>query len=197
MPEFTENYFNVNIPIWERVFSRVQWGATEPKVAVEIGSYEGSSAFWIVENLLQAPGSRLYCIDVWEGPGAAERFERFKANIAELPEPGKVEILKSWSRDALVRLAHEGVRADLVYIDGSHAAPEVLSDMVLGFALLNKWGVMICDDYLWADPRYGGRDIVGRPKIAIDAFTTINARRLRIFPGLPNAQIAFQKVVDR
>lgn len=196
MPQYTSDYFRSNIPIWKKLFQNRGWRADEPKVAVEIGSYEGSSAMWIAENLLAAEGSRLYCIDLWEGEGAAERFERFKSNIAELPDPGKVTPIKALSRDALVRLAADGVEADFVYIDGSHAAPEVMSDLVLSFGLLRKGGLIICDDYLWSDPRYGGADIVGRPKIAIDAFTTIYSRRLRVLRGMPNVQVAFEKTVE-
>lgn len=196
MPQFTSDYFRSNAPVWEHLFRRLGWRADEPKVVVEIGSYEGSSAMWIAHNLLKAAESRLYCIDFWEGEGAAERFARFERNIAELPDPEKLVVMKSRSFDALVRLAQEGVRADFIYVDGSHAAPDVLSDLVLSFGLLKNGGLIICDDYLWSDPRYGGSDIVGRPKIAIDAFTTIYARKLRILGGLPNVQIAFQRGGD-
>lgn len=196
MPQYTSDYFRSNVRAWEYIFKRLGWRADQKKIAVEIGSYEGSSAIWIAENLLAAPESRLYCIDIWQGDGADERFERFKANIAELPDPDKLVVMKSWSRDALVRLAHEGVKVDFVYVDGSHAAPDVLSDLVLSFGLLQNRGLIICDDYLWSDPRYGGHDLVGRPKIAIDAFTTIYARKLRVLRGIPNVQVAFVKVAD-
>ena len=39
---------------------------------------------------------------------------------------------------------------DLIYIDGSHTAADVLTDAVLAFQLLRVGGVMIFDDYLWS-----------------------------------------------
>ena len=36
---------------------------------------------------------------------------------------------------------------DLIYIDASHYAPDVLSDAVLAFKLLKPGGILIFDDY--------------------------------------------------
>ena len=38
---------------------------------------------------------------------------------------------------------------DLIYVDGSHVARDVLLDAVCGFALLRTGGVMMFDDYQW------------------------------------------------
>mgnify|MGYP006284026743 CR=1 FL=1 len=69
---------------------------------------------------------------------------------------------------------------DLVYIDGSHQAPDVLLDAALGFALTRVGGLLIFDDYLWSESLAGGRDPLRCPKLAIDAFTNIHARKLDI-----------------
>ena len=41
---------------------------------------------------------------------------------------------------------------DLVYIDGSHSAKDVLLDSLLAWRLLRPGGAMIWDDYEWALP---------------------------------------------
>jgi hypothetical protein len=55
---------------------------------------------------------------------------------------------------------------DFIYIDGSHLAPDVLADAVLGWLLLKSGGIMIFDDFRW--------DRMPRPEqcpgIAIEGF---------------------------
>lgn len=196
MPQFT-NYFAPYEAAWRHLlFERAKWDPAQPRTVVEVGSYEGSSAHWLMSELLRSPESRLYCIDAWQGEGAEERFARFKANIAELPNAGQVAVLRDWSQNALRELIRRGVQADLLYVDGGHDAPTVLRDLVTGFDLVRVGGLVICDDYLWSDARFGGNRTLGRPKIALDAFTTIYADKLRMVQGLPNIQVYFQKIAD-
>ena len=55
---------------------------------------------------------------------------------------------------------------DIVYVDGSHRACDVLMDGVLAWRLLKPGGVMIFDDYLWEPDFLPSR----RPQMAIDLF---------------------------
>jgi predicted O-methyltransferase YrrM len=195
MPSFTRDYFDSLAPVWAQIFSPAVWKRDVPRVVVEVGAYEGRSSIWIAENLLTTPDSRLYCIDIWdlEGhEGAAERWARFRANIAELPNADQVRAVRARSDDALADMRAQGLRADFVYIDGSHAAPQVLSDLVLAFGLLKRGGLIICDDYLWVDPRHPDDPLL-RPKMAIDAFTSIYARSIHMPTGYPARQVLIQK----
>jgi predicted O-methyltransferase YrrM len=83
---------------------------------------------------------------------------------------------------------------DLIYVDGSHTAPDVLVDAILGFQLLRKDGVLIFDDYLWSMETSPHADPLNTPKLAIDMFTTIFARKLRVLPDLPSAQCYVEKI---
>jgi predicted O-methyltransferase YrrM len=38
---------------------------------------------------------------------------------------------------------------DLIYVDGSHQASDVLTDSIITFQLLRVGGVMTFDDYVW------------------------------------------------
>jgi predicted O-methyltransferase YrrM len=182
--------------VWRALMRTLGWDADQPHVAVEVGAYEGSSAQWMLRNMLRHPASRLYCIDKWSGPEGEARLGTFRRWLAEEPDPGRVELLRELSHSALRRLVDRAVRADLLYIDGGHDAPTVLRDLVTGFDLVAPGGVIVCDDYLWADPKFGGEDLIGRPKLAIDAFTSIFARQCRIVEGLPNYQVYIRKTAD-
>jgi predicted O-methyltransferase YrrM len=193
MPRYTANYAKPYLSTWQRLFfNHYKWTPAK-RTIVEIGSYEGSSALWFAEHLLDADGV-IYCIDPWSD--SEERYRLYCANVAESAHRGKIRTMRARSFDALRDLLAQGVVADLVYIDGSHAATDVLCDLVLGFRLARTGGVVLCDDYTWEDPRFGGDDIVGRPKIAIDAFTTIYSRKIRLVRGLPLLQIAFEKISE-
>jgi len=84
---------------------------------------------------------------------------------------------------------------DFIYVDGSHQAADVLCDAILSFRLLKTNGVIAFDDYLWAEPLPYGVDPVRCPKPAIDAFTNIYCRKVRIISA-PLYQIYVQKVSD-
>lgn len=61
---------------------------------------------------------------------------------------------------------------DFIYVDGSHRAPDVLCDAVLGFKLPKVGGFMAFDDYLQAERAWlpYGTDPLRCPKPAIDAY---------------------------
>jgi len=74
-----------------------------------------------------------------------------------------------------------------IYIDGSHIAKDVLTDACMAWPLLKPKGIIVFDDYVWGDPR----DILHRPKAAIDAFTTIFAEEAEII------HVGYQLVVRK
>ena len=200
MPDFSEDWFDWHKPHWERFFVGLAWDPEAPHTAVEIGSFEGRSTVWILQNLLRHPESRLFCLDTFEGgaehhPGQTEGlFDRFRANLAGAGVAERAEVLRGPSFDGLAGLVARGVAADFVYVDGSHDAPDVLADLVLSFRLLRPGGVMICDDYFWSREPQAEQDILNSPKLAIDAFTNIYRRRLEFPEGLQRWQLGLRKV---
>jgi hypothetical protein len=57
----------------------------------------------------------------------------------------------------------------------------------MSWPLLNAGGLMVFDDYMWGNPR----DPLHRPKIAIDAFTTIFGETAEVI------RIGYQLVVRK
>jgi predicted O-methyltransferase YrrM len=201
---FTTDWFAQNEGLWNRILPR-----TRARRLLEIGSYEGASACWLIRTFADLQPIEVHCVDTWEGglehqPGGAHAADmgaveaRFQRNIAraiaDAPNPVKLEVHKSRSDLALARLLATGREAffDFVYIDGSHQAPDVLCDAVLAFRLLREGGLMVFDDYLWREPIGSGADPLRCPKPAIDAFVNLHFRQLRVLPG-PMTQLFVHK----
>lgn len=110
------------------------------------------------------------------------------------PHPVKIFPHKGRSDDELAALIAAGFREhfDMIYIDGSHFAHDVLSDAVLAFPLLKVGGHMFFDDYLWTgtgdtiDPMNG-------PKPGVDAFLNVFYHKMRLIWS-PNAQVVAVKI---
>jgi len=160
--QFTADWFGANIPNWQRWFEGL---AGQPDIRfLEIGCYEGRSTVWLLGNVLTDETARIECIDVFGSGHAGDYEERFDHNIKTALGQKKVKKLKGPSQELLRKLKLYSY--DVVYIDGSHTAPDVLEDAVLSFRLLKPGGLLVFDDYMWnAFP-----DPLLVPRLAIDAF---------------------------
>jgi predicted O-methyltransferase YrrM len=198
--DFTQDWFSKHIPVWNTLLKSVA-----PRKFLEIGSYEGRSACYVIDRFSAEAALDIHCIDTWEGGiehdkaamGDVER--RFDANIAlacrRAAHPARVTKHKQLSHVALAELMTTGhaLSFDVVYIDGSHQAPDVLADAVLSFHLLRVEGLMIFDDYLWSEDRAGKQDAYGMPKPAIDAFLNIHQRKMVVAENAPLSQLYVKK----
>lgn len=71
---FTSDWFSTNIPLWKKLLQNYK---DKPNLKfLEIGSYEGRSAVWLMENILTQENCTLTCIDTFEG--SAEHTEEQK-----------------------------------------------------------------------------------------------------------------------
>ena len=178
--QFTKDWFQQAPQVWTQLIPMLP-GEAGKRNFLEIGSFEGRSTVWTMENMMQE-GDYIYCIDTWEGSeehGAEDMqavFERFKANTAIAKD--KAKVVRGFAIDTstveLASIIQGGTQYDFIYIDGSHIAKDVLTDACMAWPLLKPAGLMVFDDYLWGD----SRDILHRPKMAIDAFTNIFAEEL-------------------
>lgn len=195
MPEtknyvFTNNWFQISAgQIWNQIIAQ-----RDIKTVLEIGSYEGAATCYLINHLSKKNDIEVHCIDTWEGGVEHKNTQydmsnvelNFHKNIQLAKETAQhnvsVHIHKGYSDHHLVRLLAEGKNNyfDFIYVDGSHQAPDVLSDAVLAFKLLKTGGMMIFDDYIWNDPTSPVVDPIRNPKIAIDAFTNIYCRKISI-----------------
>lgn len=152
---FTHDYFSPNVPQWQDWFDGHITAA--PIAALEIGSWQGGSACWLLDRVVAPRGGRLTCIDTFAGssehrgldavgPGALEAV--FDGNIARTGHGALVRKLAGSSQAVLPRL--HGERFDFIYIDGAHEAKFVIQDAVLCWGLLRTGGFMLFDDVPFA-----------------------------------------------
>jgi predicted O-methyltransferase YrrM len=144
---------------------------------LEIGSWEGRSTVFLLRQL--ALGS-VTAVDTWEGssehagdPRVARIEQLFDANVARYGK--RLTKIKSTSAE-FFRNYGQAPGFDLIHVDGSHHADDVMADATRGFALLNPGGVMILDDYLWER----GTDPRAAPAVAINRFLRENRGRCRL-----------------
>jgi predicted O-methyltransferase YrrM len=203
--KFTNNWFRAGaVVFWDKLLPKIQ-----PRKVLEIGSYEGASATYLIERNDWCEELELWCVDTWEG-GIEHKAKDTAMNTVEknfdhnikvarktASNQTKVHKAKGFSDKQLALLladGHEGT-FDFIYVDGSHQAPDVLVDAVLAFKLCKVGGHIAFDDYLWAENLHYGRDPLRSPKMAIDAFTNIFFRKVTVLKG-PLYQLYVQKVAD-
>jgi hypothetical protein len=154
---------------------------------LEVGLWEGRSFVWMLDHVLTDPTSHATGVDI-------ELLDRLEQNIALSGAADRVTTIEGSSQVVLRTLAPES--QDIIYIDGSHTAADVLEDMVLSWRLLKPGGLMILDDYRWngsrnaADPPLSD-DLL--PKVAIDGFISANRNGVEVV--LKGYQVALRKRV--
>ena len=162
---FAYDWFSQNIPVFEKCLMEF---AGKSCRAIEIGTYEGRSTTWLIDNILTHKGSSILTID---------RFKQsvLDANLKATGHNGKIDFRLGMSRDVLRELPDN--EFDFAYIDGSHSSCDVLEDAVMVFRRVKEGGVIGFDDYLWDDPQFNEH---GTPKPAIDAFLECYKHKLEV-----------------
>ncbi len=167
MSEFTNNWFDKNILVWEKLFVPLMG---QPLQVLEIGSFEGQSTCWLLDHVLTHPDSRIICVDPFESEAELQNEdfvkvkERFLKNTEKYGK--KVDLHVEKSVNYLTRAIYAQHLFDVIYIDGSHFSSDALIDGVLSHLLLRSGGLLIFDDYLLTN-LYKHFTV---PRGAIDAF---------------------------
>jgi predicted O-methyltransferase YrrM len=141
---FTSDWVTPFIPSWEKHVVPVL--AHRPGVRwLEVGSFEGRSALWTLDNILQGRGSEITCVDHWaQGPWLQQSAieTRFDENVL-----GRTNLRKLKGRSDVVLPRLPALHFDGVYVDGSHEEDDVYRDARLCLPLLKPGAFMIFDDY--------------------------------------------------
>tara|TARA_Y100000004_G_scaffold119655_1_gene134439 strand:+ start:4356 stop:4946 length:591 start_codon:yes stop_codon:yes gene_type:complete len=173
--EFTEDWFSESNP--ERVVRQFDEFLSEfkgkPCMFLEIGSFEGMSTIWMLENILTEEKSQIFCIDAW-AEWTGDAFVRFVSNISKTGLKDKVHIVKGDSSEELRMFPNNYF--DFIYVDGNHDEKAVIKDAIGSFRILKKGGIIAFDDYLLGI-RYpnspGSKAMNGSTKRAIDYFLDV------------------------
>lgn len=175
---FTGDWFATNIPKWVYIFKKCNLKTNKPIQILEIGSHEGMSALFLLDLF---PNSNITCIDTWEKYSTEGLFDKHLKSYFRR--------IKKYRIDSFSFLSNHKRKDyyDLVYVDGSHFADDVLFDAIFGFRLLKKNGVLIFDDYLWKN--YS--KTLNNPAAAINLFLKLKSSSIKII--YVGYQIAIQK----
>ena len=134
---------------------------------LEIGAFEGRTINWMFDFILTHPSSKAVTIDTF-----TDNTEKIlKHNLKTSGHSTKVRILKGRSQEKLRELKPDSF--DVIYVDGSHDAADILSDAVQSWELLKVGGILFFDDY-------GAQGYEIPPKLAIDSFVKVYAKRLEV-----------------
>jgi predicted O-methyltransferase YrrM len=117
-----------------------------PQVTVEVGMANGLSTVFIAQALHDNRAGRHIAIDPFQ------HSDWHDAGIALIRKAGlesRVELVELPSHQALPQLERDGVRAQFVFIDGSHLFDYVMTDFLCVDRLLDVGGLIAFDDADW------------------------------------------------
>lgn len=174
-----------------------------PNTVVEVGVFEGSTTFWMADNLTpHNKNLKIYAIDPHVGSNdMSEDFNIVQSNfVSNLDECQykNVEYIRKHSKQGLIDLINRGVQVEFAYIDGDHKAAEVLEDLVLTWQLLVVGGIVLCDD----TTTWKYKDVNGTysaqmsPRMAIEMFLQCNWHKIQILSLPDGSQTAFRKIAQ-
>lgn len=136
---FTKNSFTDKVGEWSKILAKLKG---KPGLHyLEIGTYEGRSALWMLENILTDPTARLTVIDAFE----EHTHARFMANVKLSGEASKFDVKVGPSTDKIREVALNSI--DLAYVDGSGRGIVMLSDLVATWQATKVGGIIICSRY--------------------------------------------------
>ncbi|VDB85569.1 unnamed protein product [Peniophora sp. CBMAI 1063] len=200
----SQDWFSHNAPAWRELFPLVTARDQAPR-ALEIGSWEGRSAVFLLEELCGTHGT-LVCIDhfdLFRTQAGKARFETVQHNLRVANAANRARVIADFSVPALMQVLREEIALDesgegeagfdFVYIDGSHEADDTLLDGELAWRLARKGAVVIFDDYGWetepADSRH-------HPRRGVDVFMQLHVGEFERLSEEGKYQMVLRKTSD-
>ena len=136
------------------------------KNILEIGSYEGRSAIFFLDNF---KNSIINCVDTWSGSDEHDNFDfgviekNFDSNTSAFQSNDRLKKFKMNSNEFFL---NNSKTYDLIFVDGDHSSNQVKIDINNSWKILNKGGYLILDDYMW----WFYKDLKRNPSSSINNF---------------------------
>lgn len=140
----------------------------KPQLIIEVGSWMGQSAVNLASSVkrLGLTDTSVICIDTWLGSkehwrdkelmkhlelvnGYPSFQRRFLTNIVQAGVADYVVPIPMPSQIGASFLKDFNLKADLIYIDGSHDRKDVFDDLTAFWPLLADGGALFGDDWPW------------------------------------------------
>ena len=175
------DWFSPNMPFWLYFFDKFNFRNTKTN-ALEIGSWEGSSAYFFLSHL---KNSTLTAVDTWMGSEEHKDSNKTRGKNLQtiemkfdqnlLPFRNRLTKYKGTSFSYFNKNSTQNF-FDFIYIDGSHHSDDVILDAIKGFQALKIGGIMIFDDYFWSEYENN----LHNPAIAINFFLRLKKGDFKI-----------------
>ena len=196
--KFTVDWFSRNISNLNHLIGHHK--GKENLKYLEVGSYEGLSTVWFLENILTHSSSTIDCFDVFSGELPDNDFspwpdlnlnyyQDFLDNVKTFGD--KVRVHKGYSYKELRKISDFGTY-DFIYLDGAHTSFELIHDAILVDPLLKIGGILLFDDYEGGDPN--DQDSPFFLRLALNSFMEIFKNQYDVL--LINCQVGLRKKGD-
>ena len=157
---FKNKWFHPNV---EKVLPELLADVRQAPDILEIGCWEGYSSCKWIEHLKPA---NFYAVDGWRDQEAVSRFDHNTSLAKEKARcQTSIKKIKGPSQEALRKI--ENINFDFIYIDGSHTAFHILSDLINAIHLLKTGGIIAIDDYKWNLSESRSENFKGRHSLCI------------------------------
>jgi Methyltransferase domain len=163
----------------------------QPSVIIEVGTWKGGSAITMANSVKRNNiDCEIICIDTWSGApefwedksdpdryrslqlknGYPSVYYQFLANMCHSSVEDVVTPLPLPSTNAAVVLNRKGIKADVIYIDGSHEYHDIFFDILTWLPLLKFGGVIFGDDHdqYWPSVVIGVKDVCNYLDVSYD-----------------------------
>jgi predicted O-methyltransferase YrrM len=138
--KFTNDYFTADY-VWNTLLTPLK-GKPNLKF-LELGTYEGRSAVWLLKNILTDSTSSIYCVDMWKNN---EAFEKCIYNL-NFFSWSQIAIYRKTTAEALNQFIKHKIYFDFIFIDADHSTKSVLEDFGLSLKCIKPSGIIYIDDY--------------------------------------------------
>lgn len=145
-------------------------GTVRPRLIIEVGSWKGASAIHMADIVAaEKLDAHIVCIDTWLGAlefwtdqsdanrfgslklknGWPQVYYQFLANVVHKGHQSRITPFPQTSATGALWLRYYGIKADLIYVDGSHEEEDVYADIIGYWDALAPRGVLFGDDWTW------------------------------------------------
>jgi len=197
---FTSDWFSDKINNFTFLINHINFMEENFKI-LEIGSYEGRSTIWMIENIInKTKNGKIYCIDTWKSTINEKEHEYIREQIKEKDIlyhiflyntknfANKIHIIREDSRKALKNINE---KFDFIYLDCDHRRHRCLEDLILSIVLLKVDGIILIDDYLY---KSGNEEDENTPRGAINIFERIYKNYIKLI--FLNYQACYKKIKE-
>jgi predicted O-methyltransferase YrrM len=128
-----------------------------PDIAIEIGTYMASTTEAMALAVAENGSGRLHTVDPFGAQRAPPIIARWPSALRAVTELHLTDsMLFFWS------MQQQGVRADLVFVDGNHDYEFALFDIQCAARLMNSGGFVVIDNIAQPGPFFAARDFMER-----------------------------------